>query len=134
SRRSGDGLALIFPLPAYRERERACARLQNSRRPPKSADPDTGAFCASTPAKGGSRVMQQQQHQVVIIGAGGHGKVVLDILRSAGEYEPVGFIDADTRLAGTTVGGLRVLGPTNVLPKLRQQRNLTHAIVAIGDN
>jgi UDP-perosamine 4-acetyltransferase len=78
--------------------------------------------------------MQQQQHQVVIIGAGGHGKVVLDILRSAGEFEPIGFIDADTRLAGTKVGGLRVLGPTNVLPKLRQQRNIAHAIVAIGDN
>lgn len=71
--------------------------------------------------------------QVVIIGAGGHGKVVLDILRAAGRYEPVGFMDADTRLAGTKVGGLPVLGPTNLLPKLRNQR-VGHAIVAIGDN
>jgi UDP-perosamine 4-acetyltransferase len=72
--------------------------------------------------------------QVVIIGAGGHGKVVLDILRAAGQYEPVGFVDADTRLAGTKVGGLPVLGPTNVLPKLRTQQRVGHAIVAIGDN
>ena len=71
---------------------------------------------------------------VVIIGAGGHGKVVLDILRAAGRYQPVGFVDADTRLAGTKVGGLPVLGPTNVLPKLRQQDRVAHAIVAIGDN
>jgi UDP-perosamine 4-acetyltransferase len=71
--------------------------------------------------------------QVVIIGAGGHGKVVLDILRAAGRYEPIGFVDADTRLAGTTVGGLPVLGPTNVLPRLIQQR-VRHAIIAIGDN
>ena len=71
--------------------------------------------------------------QVVIVGAGGHGKVVLDILRGAGRYEPVGFVDADTRLAGTKVGGLAVLGPTNVLPKLHQQR-VRHAIIAIGDN
>jgi UDP-perosamine 4-acetyltransferase len=78
--------------------------------------------------------MQQEQRQVIIIGAGGHGKVVLDILRTAGECEPIGFIDADTQLAGSKVGGLRVLGPTNVLPKLRQQRNVSHAIVAIGDN
>lgn len=71
--------------------------------------------------------------QVVIIGAGGHGRVVLDVLRAAGQLEPVGFVDADTRLAGTTVGGLPVLGPTNVLPKLRQQR-VRQAIIAIGDN
>ena len=71
--------------------------------------------------------------QVVIVGAGGHGKVVLDILRAENRYEPVGFVDADTRLAGTKVGGLPVLGPTNVLPKLRQQR-VRHAIIAIGDN
>lgn len=71
--------------------------------------------------------------QLVIVGAGGHGKVVLDIVRAAGRYEPVGFVDADTRLAGTKVGGLPVLGPMNVLNKLRQQR-VRHAIVAIGDN
>jgi UDP-perosamine 4-acetyltransferase len=71
--------------------------------------------------------------QVVIIGAGGHGKVVLDILRAQGRYEPVGFVDADTRLTGTKVGGLPVFGPMNVLPRLRQQKT-THAIVAIGDN
>ena len=71
--------------------------------------------------------------QLVIVGAGGHGKVVLDIVRAAGRHEPVGFVDADTRLTGTTVGGLPVLGPTNVLAKLRQQR-VRHAIIAIGDN
>jgi UDP-perosamine 4-acetyltransferase len=71
--------------------------------------------------------------QVVILGAGGHGKVVLDILRAQGRYEPVGFVDADTQLTGTKVGGLPVLGPLNILPKLRQQK-VAHAIVAIGDN
>jgi UDP-perosamine 4-acetyltransferase len=71
--------------------------------------------------------------QVVIIGAGGHGKVVLDILRAAGKYVPAGFVDADTTLAGMKVGGLPVFGPGNVLPKIRQQK-IRHAIVAIGDN
>ena len=70
---------------------------------------------------------------VVIIGAGGHGKVVLDILRAAGRFNPIGYVDADTRLFGTKVGGLQVLGPNNVLPRLRQQ-GVAHAIVAIGDN
>lgn len=70
--------------------------------------------------------------KVVIIGAGGHGKVVLDILRAAGQHEPVGFVDASPALAGTTVGGLPVFGPANLLPKLRQQ-NIQAAVVAIGD-
>jgi UDP-perosamine 4-acetyltransferase len=72
--------------------------------------------------------------QLVIIGAGGHGKVVLDIVRAAGLHEPVGFVDADPALGGTDVGGLPVLGAVNVLTKLRQHQRVGHAIVAIGDN
>lgn len=71
--------------------------------------------------------------RIVIIGAGGHGKVVLDILRAAGGVEPVGFLDADPALAGTQVCGLAVLGPANLLPGLRRQK-VKGAIVAIGDN
>jgi UDP-perosamine 4-acetyltransferase len=69
---------------------------------------------------------------VLILGAGGHGKVILDILRAAGEHKPVGFIDADRSLTGTIVNGLPVLGPPNLLPKLRAK--VKGAIVAIGDN
>lgn len=71
--------------------------------------------------------------QIVIIGAGGHGKVVLDILRAAGEYEPAGFVDSSPGRAGGTIGGLPIFGPANVLPKL-WQRNIRAAIVAIGDS
>ena len=69
---------------------------------------------------------------VLIVGAGGHGKVVLDILRLGGKHNPIGFIDADTTLAGTTVGGLPVFGPPNQLPKLAKKAKA--AIIAIGDN
>ena len=69
---------------------------------------------------------------VLIIGAGGHGKVVLDILRAEGRFRPVAFLDADTTLSGSQVHGLPVLGQVNLLPKLRQKAQ--GAIVAIGDN
>src|SRR5688572_31189358 len=69
----------------------------------------------------------------LIIGAGGHGKVVLEILRAAKKHEPVGFIDADPSLANQKIGGLKVLGAANVLPKLKAQK-IKHAIIAIGDN
>ncbi len=69
---------------------------------------------------------------VVIVGAGGHGRVVLEILRAAGKHKPVGFLDANTALAGTDVAGLPVLGHLNALPKVRQK--IKGAICAIGDN
>jgi UDP-perosamine 4-acetyltransferase len=70
--------------------------------------------------------------KVIICGAGGQGRVVLDILRAEGKCEPVGFVDSSPDRAGQTVGGLPIFGPVNVLPKLRRQK-LGHAIVAIGD-
>ena len=42
------------------------------------------------------------------------------------------FVDADVTLAGSSIGGLPVIGPANVLPKLRQQK-VRGAIIAIGD-
>ena len=70
---------------------------------------------------------------MVIVGAGGHGKVVLDILRAAEKYKPIGFLDADPALAESYVGGLPVLGSINAIATLRRQR-VRRAVVAIGDN
>ena len=70
---------------------------------------------------------------VIIAGAGGHGRVVLDILRAAGEHRVVGFLDANQDLHGTEVAGVPVLGHLNVLPKLKA-KGAGGAIVAIGDN
>jgi sugar O-acyltransferase (sialic acid O-acetyltransferase NeuD family) len=70
---------------------------------------------------------------VVIVGAGGHGKVVLDILRAMDQHRIAGFLDADATLAGNVIGGAKVLGHVNLLPKLRMQK-IRGAIIAIGDN
>jgi sugar O-acyltransferase (sialic acid O-acetyltransferase NeuD family) len=70
---------------------------------------------------------------IVIVGAGGHGRVVLDILRSQGCDNVIGFLDANEALHGTEVAGIPVLGHLNLLPKLKQ-KGLAGAIVAIGDN
>lgn len=71
--------------------------------------------------------------QTVIIGAGGHGKVVLEILRLAGQHEIFGFIDADPFRIGDRVLGVPVLGDVNLLPKLKR-KDVRAAIIAIGDN
>lgn len=46
---------------------------------------------------------------VIIVGAGGHGRVLADALLLAGRTV-LGFVDADVMLQDTTVMGLKVLG------------------------
>lgn len=71
--------------------------------------------------------------QTVILGCGGHGRVVLDILLQAKKYKPIGFLDNNASLHGRRVDGLPVLGDLNQLSKLHQH-GVHYAIVAIGDN
>lgn len=71
--------------------------------------------------------------ELILIGAGGHGKVVLDIVRAQGRYNPIGVVDDDPSLEGTAVGGVPIVGSGHHLPRLRQQK-VRYAIVAIGDN
>jgi len=70
---------------------------------------------------------------VVIIGAGGHGRVVLDILRAAGAVRVAGFVDANRSLHGHRVDGVPVLGDISILPGQLAQ-GVSGALVAIGDN
>ncbi|HKQ49539.1 MAG TPA: acetyltransferase [Phycisphaerae bacterium] len=71
--------------------------------------------------------------EIVILGAGGHGRVVLDILLQAARHKPVGFLDNNTALHGRRIDGLPVLGDISCLAGLRE-RGIHGAIVAIGDN
>ncbi|MHA2052248.1 MAG: acetyltransferase [Candidatus Hodarchaeales archaeon] len=47
--------------------------------------------------------------KVVIVGAGGHGKVIADILE-LNDYEIIGFIYDDPKMKGAQVSGYNVLG------------------------
>ena len=71
--------------------------------------------------------------KVLIIGAGGHGKVVADVLRANG-VEPAGFVDADESLWGRSVLGVPVLGGMMRLEKIARQAGATTATLGIGDN
>ena len=70
----------------------------------------------------------------VIVGCGGHGRVVLDILQNAGEHEVLGFVDSDPTRTGKRVDGKPVLGQVTDLPRIRREQGVTQAIVAIGNN
>jgi UDP-perosamine 4-acetyltransferase len=69
--------------------------------------------------------------RVVGIGAGGHAKVVIDILRLMGGYEIVGLLDADKELWGSDVLGVHVLGDDSLLSQLYGQ-GIHDAFIGVG--
>ena len=70
----------------------------------------------------------------IIVGCGGHGRVVLDILLAAGEHHVLGFVDSNRELLGRRVDGRVVLGDVSMIEQLRGQQEIEAAVVAIGDN
>lgn len=72
--------------------------------------------------------------KIAIVGAGGHGRVVLDILVRAGGHEVVGFIDSNAKLVGRRVDGCPILGTVDDLPRLRETAGIEGVVIAIGDN
>lgn len=71
--------------------------------------------------------------RVVILGAGGYGRLVLDILHQDRAVVVEGFVDPDVRLHGRTVNGVPVLGGDDLLPDLLRD-GVEGAVAAIGDN
>lgn len=69
--------------------------------------------------------------RLVLLGAGPHAKVVIEILQAAGVYEIVGLLDPSA--PGGEHFGLPVLGGDDRLPELAGE-GVTHAFVAVGDN
>ncbi|MGY4761583.1 acetyltransferase [Paenibacillus caseinilyticus] len=67
----------------------------------------------------------------MVLGAGGHAKVVIDILRADPKIELVGCIDKDPSLR--SVARLPVLGDDSLLAGLHAQ-GIQHAFIAIGSN
>lgn len=66
---------------------------------------------------------------VVILGAGGHGREVADILKAAGS-PPAGFVDDSPALQGKSVDGYPVLGNWQWLEQ--QSRDQVKVLPAVG--
>jgi UDP-perosamine 4-acetyltransferase len=71
--------------------------------------------------------------RLVVLGCGGYGRVVEDLLAHLGEWEVAGFVDIDTATHGNMVNGVPVLGGEELIPGLLEQ-GISGAVVAIGDN
>src|SRR6266480_6638265 len=77
---------------------------------------------------------QISKGRVFVVGAGGHGKVVIDALSSAGDFEIVGVIDDDEEKIGQQVLGVPVVGACAQLSSLAVRYRVDGAALAVGDN
>jgi UDP-perosamine 4-acetyltransferase len=71
--------------------------------------------------------------RVIGLGAGGHAKVVMDILRHDGRYEIVGLLDPRPELRDSSVLGVAVLGGDDLVPQLTAD-GVTHAFIGLGSS
>jgi UDP-perosamine 4-acetyltransferase len=69
--------------------------------------------------------------RVVGLGAGGHAKVVIDILRLSGGVEVIGLVDPKPELWNVAVAGVPVLGGDDMLAVLSQE-GVSHIFIGLG--
>lgn len=69
--------------------------------------------------------------RVVGLGAGGHSKVVIEILRLMGGFEIEGLLDPKQELWGASILGVPVLGDDCLLPQIIE-KGVSHAFIGLG--
>lgn len=67
----------------------------------------------------------------VILGGGGHAKVVIEALRAEGRLEPAAIVDADPVRKGRQIYGVPIVGEDSELPALLAS-GVTFAVAGVG--
>lgn len=75
--------------------------------------------------------MGRMTQPIIGLGAGGHAKVVIEILRLTGQYNFIGLLDMRRELWGTQVLDVPVLGDDSMLPKIQSQ-GVRDAFIGVG--
>lgn len=75
--------------------------------------------------------MDSMKPKCVLIGAGGHAKVLIDSLLNGNSGQPVALIDSRDDAWGTEIFGVPIVGGDDMIPQLREQ-GVTHFTVAFG--
>ncbi len=71
--------------------------------------------------------------QVIIVGASGHAKVIIDVFERMGNYEILGLFD-DHIATGTALLGYQLLGNLEQVPPFLSKHKGVQLFMAIGDN
>ena len=67
----------------------------------------------------------------VVLGGGGHARVLIDCLLEANEATPVAVVDVDRSVWGTQIYGVEIVGGDDQLAVLRR-RGITKFVVGLG--
>jgi sugar O-acyltransferase (sialic acid O-acetyltransferase NeuD family) len=78
--------------------------------------------------------MNHEKCRVIVWGAGGHGKVIVDALLASESCDLVGILDDDPMKAGTTLLGVQVLHSSGGLRSLLDRLDFDGVAIGIGDN
>ena len=71
--------------------------------------------------------------RIAVVGGGGHGRVIIDIVEKSRHFELVGILDSQLPI-GHRVLGHEVIGRDDNLPMLIKQLQLEGLVIAVGDN
>jgi acetyltransferase EpsM len=74
--------------------------------------------------------MEVEPNSILVYGGGGHGKALIDLIRTLGTFSILGIID-DGLLVGTSLMGVAILGGSNNLAGLHEH-GLQFAANAVG--
>ncbi len=73
----------------------------------------------------------REKEKIILVGGGGHSRVMIELIRSSGEYEIAGLLDQRLE-EGDIVEGVSVLGDDSLLPGLNVN-GIKNACVAVGN-
>ncbi len=71
--------------------------------------------------------------KIIIIGASGHAKVIIDIIEKEKKFLITGLID-NNKKTGETILGYKIIGKDRNIPQIVKKQQIYGAIIAIGDN
>lgn len=72
----------------------------------------------------------KMKKKVVLVGGGGHCKVIIDAIGSSGEFSICGVVDPSLP-KGASVLNIEVLGKDDILPELFR-KGIVHAFIGVG--
>lgn len=68
--------------------------------------------------------------KLIIIGGGGHARVLIDLIKLSGQFDIIGVLDSQTEL-DSPAPGISVIGNDDLLPELYSE-GIKNACIAIG--
>ena len=74
-----------------------------------------------------------KEKQILILGASGHSKMIIDIIHKNKSHNIVGLIDS-FKTKGQGVLGYDIIGNVDDIPALQEKYNIEGIIVGVGDN